>query len=266
MRLNPTAPSRYRVRREPRFETISTLEAIVASLRVLEPELRGLDGLLGAFDRMQDEHFELRDTHTYTPRHRHAERARKPLPEPLAGDGRDVVRLYAELHQPRGQRERFPLRVIATRAEREGFFDVLVKSPMTPSCGRVRNMELGDVDFSEAIDRAQLDARLAALVRPEDTVVAWSQHAEALLDGLPQRPGFLSLKHYCANRVEGRLGTLDDVVERFGVGPLEPWGPGRGGWQIARLERTLAWLRQGDEDRSSAPDTRLSGGPAISLP
>lgn len=50
--LMPESPSRYRIRREPNATSLSTVEAVVEALRVLEPETTGLDQLLGAFDRM----------------------------------------------------------------------------------------------------------------------------------------------------------------------------------------------------------------------
>jgi hypothetical protein len=52
--LRPASPTRYRIRKAPRAEYVSTLEAIVRALSVLEPETPGLDGLLGAFDTMID--------------------------------------------------------------------------------------------------------------------------------------------------------------------------------------------------------------------
>ncbi len=53
--LRPLAPTRYRIRRAPRRDYVSTLEAIVQALGILEPETEGLDGLLAAFDTMIDE-------------------------------------------------------------------------------------------------------------------------------------------------------------------------------------------------------------------
>ncbi len=47
-------PSRYRIRAEPKVHYLSTLEAIVAALQVLEPETVGLAQLLLAFDAMID--------------------------------------------------------------------------------------------------------------------------------------------------------------------------------------------------------------------
>jgi len=54
VRLTPAEPSRYRLRREPRPDYVATLEAIVAALRILEPRLGGLNGLLASFAAMID--------------------------------------------------------------------------------------------------------------------------------------------------------------------------------------------------------------------
>ncbi|QDU28118.1 DTW domain protein [Anatilimnocola aggregata] len=53
--LAPSAPSRYRIRLEPSNEYLSTVEATVAALRVLEPQTSGLEQLLQAFDRMVEQ-------------------------------------------------------------------------------------------------------------------------------------------------------------------------------------------------------------------
>lgn len=52
--LTPAEPSRYRLRREPLPHYVATLEAIVAALRILEPEVDGLDALLRSFAAMID--------------------------------------------------------------------------------------------------------------------------------------------------------------------------------------------------------------------
>ncbi|WP_425618277.1 tRNA-uridine aminocarboxypropyltransferase [Anatilimnocola sp. NA78] len=50
--LQPAEPSRFRIRLEPQATCLSTVEATVAALRLLEPETTGFDQLLAAFDRM----------------------------------------------------------------------------------------------------------------------------------------------------------------------------------------------------------------------
>jgi DTW domain-containing protein YfiP len=52
--LSPTEGSRYRIRPEPRAECLSTMEAVVSALRLLEPDLQGTDGVLGSLDVMID--------------------------------------------------------------------------------------------------------------------------------------------------------------------------------------------------------------------
>ena len=54
-RLTPESPSRYRIRKEPTRDSLSTLEAMVLVLRQLEPELEGLDKLIAAFDLMNQQ-------------------------------------------------------------------------------------------------------------------------------------------------------------------------------------------------------------------
>jgi len=52
--VNP-APSRYRIRREPRHNAVSTLEAIVQSLEFLEADSGRYAGLLAVMDSLVDE-------------------------------------------------------------------------------------------------------------------------------------------------------------------------------------------------------------------
>jgi hypothetical protein len=63
VRLSPSRPGRYRIRRAPRpgFQ-LSTIEAVVEALRILEPDTHGLDGLLTAFDCMIDRQIALATT------------------------------------------------------------------------------------------------------------------------------------------------------------------------------------------------------------
>lgn len=50
--LTPAEPSRYRIRKEPELHCLSTLEAIVCALKILEPDTPGFTGLLQSFDHM----------------------------------------------------------------------------------------------------------------------------------------------------------------------------------------------------------------------
>jgi DTW domain-containing protein YfiP len=52
--LPPQAPTRYRIRREPEPWCVATIEAIVAALRIIEPQTPGYDALLRCFATMVD--------------------------------------------------------------------------------------------------------------------------------------------------------------------------------------------------------------------
>jgi len=54
VRLTPSEPSRYRIRRAPDVRYLSTIEAIAEALRILEPATDGIDGLLDSFAAMVD--------------------------------------------------------------------------------------------------------------------------------------------------------------------------------------------------------------------
>jgi hypothetical protein len=61
VRLTPSERSGYRIRPEPKPHYVATVEAIVYALRIIEPQTRGLDGLLRSFAAMIDRQAE------YTP-------------------------------------------------------------------------------------------------------------------------------------------------------------------------------------------------------
>jgi len=52
--LSPAEPTRYRIRKAPRRSYVSTIEAIVQALTLLEPETEGIDRLIEVFDEMID--------------------------------------------------------------------------------------------------------------------------------------------------------------------------------------------------------------------
>ncbi len=56
--IEPSRPSSYRIRREPKQGYLSTIEAIAEALRLLEPTTDGIDWLLDAFRSMIDRQLE----------------------------------------------------------------------------------------------------------------------------------------------------------------------------------------------------------------
>jgi len=83
--LTPSAPSRYRIRKPPRPGYISTIEAIVSALRIVEPETPGMERLLGLFDTMIDEQIVYARR---SPRHMDRKFTHREAERPAEQDGR----------------------------------------------------------------------------------------------------------------------------------------------------------------------------------
>ncbi len=101
VRITPDAPSRYRIRKEPQPDYISTLEAIVLALRALEPDAPDFDPLLAAFDGMIDRQLDhrstgVREVRSKRPRQRPSRRVSPLVHEP------GLVVIYAESSLPGG--------------------------------------------------------------------------------------------------------------------------------------------------------------------
>lgn len=243
VRLPLAAPSRYRIRREPAAHALSTIEAIVRALRILEPETEGLDGLIGSFDAMIDDHLEARSAHPYTPRHRKAPRTPKPLPAVLRAETEEAVYVHCEMHRPRGQEQQFPLRFVFARGPDDAL-DVRVQSPLPVSSARLGNLELGEDPLVEAVPFDEAMRLLRAYVRPTDTLVAWPDRAGAALRELGFHNPFVAVKRQWARTNESRpVGALGAVVAQLGGAPREPWAPGRSGRQLAELHAVVEALR-----------------------
>ena len=53
--IDPAAPSRYSVRKQPKSDCLSTIEALVHALQIIEPDTQGFEQLLAVFESMVDD-------------------------------------------------------------------------------------------------------------------------------------------------------------------------------------------------------------------
>ncbi|MFK7998317.1 MAG: tRNA-uridine aminocarboxypropyltransferase [Polyangiales bacterium] len=135
-RLSPDAPSRYRIRKEPSEDYVSTLESVVLALRVLEPELEGLEGLLHAFDAMVDAQISHRDRARKAGtgqrfKKRKVNRLFRGIPSWFGEEFESLVALYAEAMplDDRIERPRELLQLCAIRLSDGARFERFVTPP-----------------------------------------------------------------------------------------------------------------------------------------
>jgi DTW domain-containing protein YfiP len=238
--LTPSAPSRYRIRREPEAHCVSTIEAIVEALRVLEPETTGLDALIGAFDGMIDDQlaFILRRSAPPRTRDKRPEPWRA-VPRALVEDFERLVVTYGESSRkdPRGPRELVQWTAVSFATGRT-FERLLRPSFGSPTAGHLCHMELSDRDFGSAVEPAIFHRDWQKFLEEEPggpVVSAWNQTTLDVLATVVGGPASrVSLKSAYRNRRGGGCGSLDDVVAEERLFPKPFPFRGRAALRVAR--------------------------------
>jgi hypothetical protein len=250
-RLLPAQPGRYRLRREPQHDYVSTIEAIVEALRILEPDTEGLDALLHAFDRMIDRQIALADLRTGPRRTRKRRRpaAQRNVPRALVEDYERLVIVYGETARNHlGLPEEFAYLVAYAVASGE-LFECLVRPRQgLPEPVHMLHMGIGPEDFAKGCDTQALRERWAAFVGKcgrAPIMTAWNQRTLDLLARVTQAPlSRLSLKgaYRAVHGIDAY--SLEEVVAQRGF-TLRDFGLlGRAGTRLAGSVAAAAYLNQ----------------------
>lgn len=224
VQIDSGAPSRYRIRKEPRAECLSSVEAAVHALQQMEPRTQGLLELLQAFERIIDRQIGFLKPGFNT---RHPKRARprehRKFPRALLEPERHLVVAYGD-SVPDGEGDQSPTRAlhwVAQRVASNECFDCVIAPPASLSAVQLdkhlRHMVLSPADLQQAVPSTEFVARWRAFLRPNDVVVVYNQSSLDLLavDGVsPQR--FVVLKAMYFN-LERSYGSLDQIVRHEGL-------------------------------------------------
>jgi DTW domain-containing protein len=250
--LEPSEPSRYRVRREPLPTCVSTIEAIVQALSALEPGLSGQKSLLSAFDHLNDvQLLEMSQRERQT-----RERERRPaevrcLPRALVDAFDSVIAVYGEASRVQHESETTPelLHWTAIRLRDLASFDCVVRPrDGAPSERRLEHLGLSRADFEGAIAARELAARWSDFVQPGSALVAWNPrtfaHFERATGSALSGIGLKGVYHRVRNE---RQGDLDQLVALESPAALpEEWTRALGGVRGRarhRLENALTIAR-----------------------
>lgn len=236
VRLAPDRPGNYRIRREPAAHCLSTVESIVAALRVLEPDNHALDGALAGFDKLIDRQLDHLATIEPSRVKRRTQRHEGLLPE-LARRRESVVVVYAEvLHGG----EPTLLQWAARRLTGETC-EWFVRPPEPPRPEVLARMGLTDDRITGTL--AEGLARWQAFSRPDDVLVAWSDLTLGLFTkttGLSPRA--VDLKATWCNRHRGPTGTLPELMARVGLSPVPVPLTGRAAGRVGNATAVLEHL------------------------
>jgi DTW domain-containing protein YfiP len=237
--LNPAAPSRYRIRREPADHCVSTIEAIVEALGHLERDTPGLAGLLAPFDAMVEH--QLRFARDEQAR-RHLARVKKPRtprwPAALRERAGDLVVGYAETNAwPRGTPLGEGSEVVHLVAERlvsgerfEAF--VAPRRPLSPSFPHHTGISPGRVLAGESWQ--EFLERWHAFLCPNDLLGGWGWFwSEALRSEGARVPERLDLRVLARRVLREKTGDVSACAERLGSPAAPAWAIGRTGVRAA---------------------------------
>jgi DTW domain-containing protein YfiP len=255
VQLPPGAESRYRIRKEPKADYVSTLEAVVAALRVLEPAERaeGLGALVASFDRMIDRQIDhsaavMRFGRSKRPRQRPS-RARSPL----LADPRLVVG-YAESALPGGDpaNARELVQWVAVRPTDGAVFEALLRpGPVPSAAAHLAHMGLSLADLAAGETVAAAAARFAAWLEPGAPVTAWTPTSLTWArELLPPDTARTALKTSWCNVANRRPGFVEQVVADCGLQPVPVACRGRASERLGNALAVLRWLRADDVGRT----------------
>lgn len=244
--FTPSRPGNYRIRREPAPHCVSTIEAVVHVLEVLEEAPGRYTPMLAAFERMVD--VQLACIAASAGRGaRHKRTLRPPVREQLAALGSRAVTVFAEGNVSSDGVDEVPqlLRWVAQRAGTGERFESLVR-PRRPMAAQVEeNLDLAPGALAGGEELAVARERWRAFLGPDDVLVSWGSYAFDLLGQEVVAVGArLDMKPLLHNGVGGRLGGVEALADRLGV-PL-PAGEGRARRKVAALDAVIRAVVSGE--------------------
>ncbi len=242
-------PSQYRIRKEPNVEYVSTIEALMHVLSVLENDPVSFRALLEPFRSMVDAQLAAQAA-------RPARRTRQPrgprpvlprLPPALAERFADLVCVGAEANAwPYATRAQVPdelVHLLAIRPSTGERFEQLARPELPLSPSTSFHTRISEDALRAAPPRSALVERFRAWMRPTDIVAAWGAYGLSLYVGAGgSLPEHLDLRALAQRLTNKKLGPLESYADTLGE-PGPPLGEGRGGRRLAALVEIVEHLR-----------------------
>ncbi|MBZ4418244.1 tRNA-uridine aminocarboxypropyltransferase [Myxococcus sp. RHSTA-1-4] len=243
----PRRPSNYRIRSEPADHCVSTIEAVVEILGILEGDTARFDTILRAFEYMVDTQLERQSTRTSPNRRRiYFGPWRPPLElRALAERFENLVLFYGEANaHPSGTDIPSELvHAVACRPATGERFEAVIAPELPLARSTPLHVELPEEVLLAGEPRTQALARFEAFLRPGDELAVWTTFALDLLwaGGVTRRPAS-NVRLATARALKGKAGGVEQAMELLKGPDLPLWAPGRAGRRIRALESVVREL------------------------
>ncbi|MBX3187158.1 MAG: DTW domain-containing protein [Labilithrix sp.] len=264
------APSEYRIRKEPDEAYVSTIEALVHVLGVLEGDPERFRALLAPFRAMVDTQIHYAST-VHGARERHGKGPRPPrrprVPPILAEHPERVVCVSGEAnawpYRDRSLRTTHREELVHWVAHRVGTGETLdaiaaPRSPLAPSTASHVGLSGADLDGGGSL--AELFAKWSAFVRDDDVICSWGPYAPGIFASaggeLPRER--LEMRQVARIFGKGRVGSMEQVIASLGAEAPEVLARGRAGVRAGQLVRIAKHLGALYRESVSAERSRAS--------
>ncbi|MEO8874805.1 MAG: tRNA-uridine aminocarboxypropyltransferase [Polyangiaceae bacterium] len=253
--FQPPSPSDYRIRREPHEDYVSTVEALVHVLSVLEDDPEKFLAMLTPFRAMVDAQLAFvgknsRPRHARARAKRAAVDPRSRLPIELTTRFEDLVCIHAEANAwPYNSKERTEhtdevVQWVACRPSTGEVFDAIVAPNGELAPSTTRHTEIDADTFSRGISNDELVSRFAAFSRPNDVFCGWGTYSLTLFKkaggSLPETR--LDLRIAAREFLKASVGTMSAFRAHFGMAQPPSIASGRAGRRIAELAAVVRFL------------------------
>ena len=242
--FRPTRPSEYRIRREPREDYVSTIEAMALALGALEGDPQRFEALLVPFRAMVDMQLAF-VARSSGPRRRANRRQRAEAPSRLPAllGEKNLVCVSGEsnawAHDRSIGRPPYPHELIhwVARRPHDGSRFEMVLAPRQPLSRSPMVHARLDEDFvRQGHDLAHFHAAWSDFARPDDVICHWGPYGTTLAEeaGLTLSERRIDIRKVVGDVQKKRPGSLEDVVRERAL-THQPEGLGRAGERLGML-------------------------------
>ena len=242
--FTPPRPSEYRIRREPRDDYVSTIEALMHVLGALERDADRFRAMLDPFRAMIDAQIrhaeQVGTTRVKKPRPPRPPRLR--VPPVFAERAKDLVCVYGEANAfPYGTPERalHPhalVHWVAIRLATVETFECVIApiGGLAPNTTRWIGLDERTIAAGSTMDETVRAWR--EFVRPTDVLCSWGTYATKLFAAHCALPSVhVDVRESSRQWANGKVGTPAEVLGRLGVALPAPTIRGRAGSRLSEL-------------------------------
>ena len=254
--FQPPNPSEYRIRREPKPNCVSTIEALVFALGALEGEPVRFRALLLPFRRMIDRQIELKELNHSSPSRRVIKKKRAPPSIPIALRERrdDIVCVVGEANAwpwCAGElRTAYPdelVHWVAQRLSTGEVFESIVapRSPLAPNTTKHISLDAEQLHSGGTLE--DLHSRWREFIRDTDILCSWGCYATNLWasSGGYLPPLRFDLRGLAKELLKRNIGTMDRFLLSIDENPCHSDASGRAGVRLGELVRIAECLSGG---------------------